>query len=289
MAEMTTEASTFEPARSATLLRHAQGRPTRPRTAPRTKPRAEAPRRLDGKVAIVTGSSRGIGRAVASELALHGASVVINYFRSREAAEDVARELNASGARAVAIGAGVAEPDEVRRLIEGTMEAFGKIDILVNNAGVNRDRTIRRLSHEEWREVLSTDLDSIYYCTSAVVPHMIENGGGRIVNISSIIGQMGNVGQANYAAAKAGTIGFTKAVAQELVRYNITVNVVCPGFIETDMVKALSDDVKEKLLERIPMRRFGRPEEVATLVRYLVSEGDYITGQQFNVNGGMYM
>jgi 3-oxoacyl-(acyl-carrier-protein) reductase len=250
---------------------------------------AEPMKALDGKVAIVTGSSRGIGRAVANELALHGASVVVNYFKSRKAAEDVARELNANGARAVAIGAGVAEPDEVKHLIEGTMEEFGKIDILVNNAGVNRDRTIRRLSHEDWREVLSTDLDSIYYCTSAVVPHMIDNGGGRIVNISSIIGQMGNVGQANYAAAKAGTIGFTKAVAQELVRYNITVNVVCPGFIETDMVKALSDDVKQKLLERIPMQRFGQPEEVATLVRYLVSEGDYITGQQFNVNGGMYM
>ena len=244
---------------------------------------------LNGKVAIVTGSSRGIGRAIVKELALQGASVVVNYFKSREAAEDVARELQAQGARAVAIGAGVAEPDEVTRLVEATMGEYGKIDIWVNNAGVNRDRSIRRLSHEDWREVLSTDLDSIYYCTSAVVPHMIDNGGGRIVNVSSIIGQIGNVGQANYAAAKAGIIGFTKAVAQELVRYNITVNVVCPGFIETDMVSALTDDVKEKLLERIPMRRFGRPEEVATLVRYLVSEGDYITGQQFNVNGGMYM
>jgi len=284
-----TEQPPFRPGRSATLLGHAQGRPSRPRASLGINGEAQTTKALDGKVAIVTGSSRGIGRAVANELALHGASVVINYFRSREAAEDVARELKANGARAVAIGAGVAEPDEVKRLIEGTLKAFGKIDILVNNAGVNRDRTIRRLSHEEWREVLSTDLDSIYYCTSAVVPHMIENGGGRIVNISSIIGQMGNVGQANYAAAKAGTIGFTKAVAQELVRYNITVNVVCPGFIETDMVKALSDEVKEKLLERIPMQRFGQPEEVATLVRYLVSEGDYITGQQFNVNGGMYM
>ena len=265
-----TEASASEPGRSATLLRDS------------AKP-------LDGKVAIVTGSSRGIGKAIVKELALQGASVVVNYFKSREAAEDVARELQAQGARAVAIGAGVAEPDEVTRLVESTMGEYGKIDIWVNNAGVNRDRSIRRLSHEDWREVLSTDLDSIYYCTSAVVPHMIDNGGGRIVNVSSIIGQIGNVGQANYAAAKAGIIGFTKAVAQELVRYNITVNVVCPGFIETDMVTALTDDVKEKLLERIPMRRFGRPEEVATLVRYLVSEGDYITGQQFNVNGGMYM
>jgi acetoacetyl-CoA reductase len=281
--------SSFHLAPSATLRHQAEGLPSESMAFLAGNPDAAAVKALDGKVAIVTGSSRGIGRAVVRELARCGAGVVVNYYTSRELAEDLASELRANGARAVAIGAGVAEPDEVKRLIEGTVEAFGKIDILVNNAGVNRDRTIRRLSHEEWREVLSTDLDSIYYCTSAVVPYMIENTGGRIVNISSIIGQMGNVGQANYAAAKAGTIGFTKAVAQELVRYNITVNVVCPGFIETDMVKALSDDVKGKLLERIPMRRFGQPEEVATLVRYLVSEGNYITGQQFNVNGGMYM
>jgi acetoacetyl-CoA reductase len=284
-----TEASPFELGPSATLLHHAQGLASASMASSATNLDAEAARALDGKVAVVTGSSRGIGRAVVRELARCGASVVVNYYTSRELAEDLACELRANGARAVAIGAGVAEPDEVKRLIDGTLAEFGKIDILVNNAGINRDRTIRRLSHEEWREVLSTDLDSIYYCTSAVVPHMIDNGGGRIVNISSIIGQMGNVGQANYAAAKAGTIGFTKAVAQELARYNITVNVVCPGFIETDMVRALSDDVKGKLLERIPMRRFGQPEEVATLVRYLVTEGDYITGQQFNVNGGMYM
>jgi acetoacetyl-CoA reductase len=282
-----TEESTFEPGPSATLLQ--QARPSSPGASLKPGLGADSTRALEGKVAIVTGSSRGIGRAIVRELALHGASVVVNYYKSREAAEEVARELQAQGARAVAIGAGVAEPDEVKRLVEETAAEYGKIDILVNNAGVNRDHTLRRLSHEDWREVLSTDLDGIYYCTSAVVPYMIENSGGRIVNVSSIIGQIGNVGQANYAAAKAGIIGFTKAVAQELVRYNITVNVVCPGFIETDMVTALSDDVKDKLLERIPMRRFGRPEEVATLVRYLVSEGDYITGQQFNVNGGMYM
>ncbi len=244
---------------------------------------------LEGQVAIVTGSSRGIGRAIAVELAAHGVAVVVNYYLNQELAEQVAAEISDKGGQAIVVQAGVAHPDEVDRLVKTTIEKLGRIDILVNNAGVNRDRTIRRMSTEEWREVLSTDLDSVYYCTAAVIPHMIENGGGKIVNISSIIGQMGNIGQANYAAAKAGIIGFTKAVAQELARYKIAVNAVCPGFIETDMVTALSDEVKQALLARIPMGRFGQPEEVATLVRYLVTEGDYITGQQFNVNGGMYM
>ena len=244
---------------------------------------------LEGQVAIVTGSSRGIGRAVATELAAQGAAVVVNYYQSQDLAEQVAAEINDKDGQAIVVQAGVAHTDEVQRLVQTTVEKLGRIDILVNNAGVNRDRTIRRMSPEEWREVLSTDLDSVYYCTAAVIPHMVENGGGKIVNISSIVGQMGNLGQSNYAAAKAGIIGFTKSVAQELVRYKITVNAVCPGFIETDMVMALSDEVKQALLSRIPMGRFGRPEEVATLVRYLVTEGDYITGQQFNVNGGMYM
>ena len=244
---------------------------------------------LEGQVAIVTGSSRGIGRAIAEELAAHGVAVVVNYYQSQELAEQVAAAINDKGGQAIVVQAGVAHPDEVNQLVQTTIEKLGRVDILVNNAGVNRDRTIRRMSPEEWREVLSTDLDSVYYCTSAVVPHMVENGGGKIVNISSIVGQMGNLGQSNYAAAKAGIIGFTKSVAQELVRFKITVNAICPGFIETDMVTALSDEVKQALVSRIPMGRFGRPEEVATLVRYLVTEGDYITGQQFNVNGGMYM
>jgi NAD(P)-dependent dehydrogenase (short-subunit alcohol dehydrogenase family) len=173
--------------------------------------------------------------------------------------------------------------------VEATLEAFGGIDILVNNAGVNRDRTLRRMSIEEWREVLSTDLDSMFYCTQAVLPHMIARGGGRIVNMASIVGEMGNVGQANYAAAKAGIVGFTKAAALELARFNITVNAIAPGFIETDMVTSLPEQVQQKLLERIPMGRFGKPEEVAKLCRFLVAEGDYITGATFDINGGMYL
>jgi acetoacetyl-CoA reductase len=244
---------------------------------------------LREKVAIVTGSSRGLGRAIARELACHGAKVTINYYQHKELAEELLRELQERGCEAICVQAGVAHPDEVQRLVEATLEAFGGIDILVNNAGVNRDRTLRRMSIEEWREVISTDLDSMFYCTQAVLPHMIARGGGRIVNMASIVGEMGNVGQANYAAAKAGIVGFTKAAALELARFNITVNAIAPGFIETDMVTSLPEQVQQKLLERIPMGRFGKPEEVAKLCRFLVAEGDYITGATFDINGGMYL
>ncbi len=245
--------------------------------------------RLDGQVAIVTGASRGIGRAVAKELAEHGAAVVVNYFQSEDQALALVKEITGSGSQAIAVRAGVGHPDDVQALVEKAIEEFEKVDILVNNAGVNRDRTIRRMSAEEWQEVINTDLSSAFYCTNAVIPPMIERNYGRIINMSSIIGQMGNVGQSNYAAAKAGLIAFTKSAAQELARYNITVNAMCPGFIETDMVTSLSDDVKEALIAKIPFGRFGRPEEVATFIRYLVTEGDWITGQQLNPNGGMYM
>ena len=245
--------------------------------------------RLDGQVAIVTGASRGIGRAVAKELAEWGAAVVVNYYQSEAPAEELVGEIASTGGKAIAVRAGVGHPDDVQQMVERTLDAFGQIDILVNNAGVNRDRTLRRMSHEEWQEVINTDLNSAFYCTSAVLPHMIERTYGRIINMSSIIGQMGNLGQSNYAAAKAGLIAFTKSAAQELARFNITVNAMCPGFIETDMVIALADEVKEALIARIPLGRFGKPEEVAAFVRFLCTEGDWITGQQFNPNGGMYM
>lgn len=244
---------------------------------------------LREKVAIVTGSSRGLGRAIARELASHGAHVAINYYRSREQAEQLLCELRENGCDAICIQAGVAHPDEMKRLIECTVAHFGGLDIMVNNAGVNRDRTLRRMSIEEWREVITTDLDSVFYGTYYAVPHMIKRGGGRILNMSSIVGEMGNIGQANYAAAKAGIIGFTKAATLELARFNITVNAVCPGFIETDMVTSLSEEVQKSLLARIPMGRFGKPEEVARLCRFLVAEGDYITGATFDINGGMYL
>ena len=238
---------------------------------------------------MVTGASRGIGRACAWDLAQHGAAVVVNYFTNEEAADKLAGEITGAGGKAIAVRAGVGHPDDVAAMVQRAIDEFGQVDILVNNAGVNRDRTLRRMSVDEWQEVINTDLSSAFYCTSAVVPHMIERTYGRIINMSSIIGQMGNVGQSNYAAAKAGLIAFTKSAAQELARYNITVNAMCPGFIETDMVMALTDDVKAALIAKIPLGRFGKPEEVASFVRYLCTEGDWITGQQFNPNGGMYM
>jgi acetoacetyl-CoA reductase len=244
---------------------------------------------LKDKVAIVTGSSRGLGRAIARDFAEHGAKVALNYYQSREPAEELATDIRANGGECIVVQAGVAHPDECQALIEAAVKAFGGLDILVNNAGVNRDRTIRRMTVEEWREVLATDLDSVFYCTYAAVPHMIERGGGRIVNMASIVGQMGNLGQSNYAAAKAGIIGFSKSAAQELARFNITVNALCPGFIETDMVTHLTDDVKAALIAKIPLGRFGKPEEVAQITRFLCTDGGYVTGAQVNINGGMYM
>ena len=241
------------------------------------------------KVAVVTGGSRGLGRAIVRELADHGCKVVVNYYQSKELAEQLLAELKDKGQEALCVQAGVAHPDEVQALIDATVKEFGGLDILINNAGVNRDRTIRRMSADEWREVMAVDLDSIFHCTRAATPHMIERGGGRIVNMSSIVGQMGNMGQANYAAAKAGIVGFTKSAAQEFARHNITVNALCPGFIGTEMVTNLADEVQQALLAKIPLGRFGRPEEVARLCRFLVAEGDYITGAQININGGMYL
>jgi len=244
---------------------------------------------LTDKVAIVTGSSRGLGRAIALEFGDHGAKVVINYYTNKEAADELAAEMKGKGQDVIVVQAGVAQPDDCNRLIEETVKHFGGLDILVNNAGVNRDRTIRRLSVEEWREVLATDLDGVFYCTYAAAPHMIERGAGRIINMSSIVGQMGNLGQSNYAAAKAGIVGFSKSAAQEFARFNITVNALCPGFIETEMVTNLTDEVKAALIAKIPAGRFGKPEEVAQITRFLATEGGYITGAQININGGMYM
>lgn len=246
-------------------------------------------KRLEGQVAVVTGASRGLGRACAIELAREGASVVVNYFTSPGPAHEVVAEIEALGSKAVAVGGNVGNPEDAKEIIEETIANYGRIDILVANAGINKDKTLKRMTVDEWDDVITTDLNSAFYCVSAAIPHMVEKNYGRIIVMSSIIGQMGNMGQANYAAAKAGLIAFAKSAAKELARNNITVNAMCPGFVETDMVIALSDEVKAALLKNIPLNRFGKPEEVANFVRFLCTEGDWITGQQFNPNGGQYM
>ncbi|MYD65149.1 MAG: 3-oxoacyl-ACP reductase FabG [Chloroflexi bacterium] len=244
---------------------------------------------LEGQVAVVTGGGRGIGRACAIELAREGASVIVNYVSNADAAEATRDMIHEFGGTVVLVKANVADADEASDVVETAVEELGKIDILVNNAGVNRDRTIARLSVEEWDEVIQTDLSSMFYCTRAAVPHMREANYGRIINMSSIIGQMGNVGQANYSAAKAGMIAFTKTAAKELARNNITVNAVCPGFVSTDMVTALSDEIQDNIKSQIPLGRFAEPEEIAALVRFLCTEGGFFTGAQLSPNGGQYM
>ncbi len=246
---------------------------------------------LEGSVALVTGASRGIGAAIAEELGRRGAKVVVNYAGSKEAAQEVAEEISEAGGggEAVTIQADVADPEDAKRLIEETIEQFGRIDILVNNAGINIDRTLRKLSLEDWYKVLQLDLNGCFHTVHAALPYMIEQEGGKIINMSSFVGEAGNVGQANYAAAKSGLFGFTRTAALELARYNITVNAISPGFIETEMVAAIPENAKEKILEQIPLGRLGKPEDIAKAVRYIVEDGDYMTGNILDVNGGVYM
>lgn len=244
---------------------------------------------LNGKVALVTGASRGLGKAIALELGRQGVMVGVNYNNSPDGAEDAAKTINLGESRAIAVQGDVSSFDACQKLIERVASELGPIDILINNAGLNKDRTIRRMTAEEWETVIQTDLNSVFYCTKLVIDGMIERKYGRIINMASIIGQMGNVGQSNYAAAKAGIIAFTKSAAQELARFGITVNALTPGFIETDMLAGVPEEPKAALLARIPLGRFGTAEEVARLVSYLLNDGDWVTGQQLNINGGMYM
>ena len=246
---------------------------------------------LVGQVAVISGASRGIGAAIARELGGHGAHVVINYTRSAGPAEALARELTASDTpgEALTIQANVADEAQARGLIEQTLERFGRIDMLINNAGITRDKTLRRMTSDEWREVIETNLNSVFYCTHAAMPHLLEQQGGKVVNISSIVALSGNIGQTNYTAAKGGLISFTRSLALEWARYNITVNCIAPGFIETDMLAVVPDDIRQQIIARIPLRRFGTPEEIAKAVRFLCVDGDYITGQTISVNGGLYM
>jgi len=244
--------------------------------------------RLDGKVAIVTGASRGIGKAIAAMMAAQGATVVAAA-RGDNAAGTVA-EITAAGGKAEIASADVAEAAAVEALVAGTLERHGRIDVLVNNAGITRDQLLLRMKRDDWDAVIATNLTAAFGLTQAVLKPMIRQRGGRIVCISSVVGQSGNAGQANYAASKAGIIGFAKAVASEVASRNITVNVVAPGLIETDMTKAIAEGARDEWAAKIPLKRLGTPADVAAAVCFLASdEAAYITGQVLAVNGGMYM
>ena len=246
---------------------------------------------LEGQAAVVTGASRGIGAAIARELAHQGASVVINYARSAKPAEELKEELADSdeAGDVLTVQADVAVEEQARGLIEQAWRRFGRIDMLVNNAGITRDKTIRKMTSDDWRQVIETNLNGVFYCTHAAMEHLIEQGGGKVINISSIVALSGNVGQTNYTAAKGGLISFTKSLALEWARYQVTVNCVAPGFIDTDMLAVVPENIRQQIIARIPLRRFGAPEEIARAVRFLCVDGDYITGQTISVNGGLYM
>lgn len=243
---------------------------------------------LTGKVAIVTGGSRGIGRAVSLRLAREGADVAVVFAGNREKAEAVVGEIQEMGRRAVAIQADVSQAEQVDAMVKQVIEAFDRVDILVNNAGITRDNLLLRLKEEDWDAVLNTNLKGVFLCTKAVTRQMMKQRFGRIINISSVVGLIGNPGQANYVAAKAGVIGLTKTAARELASRGITVNAVAPGFIETDMTAVLGEDTREQMLGQIPLGRFGSAEDVAGAVAFLASDdAGYITGQTLNVDGGM--
>jgi 3-oxoacyl-[acyl-carrier protein] reductase len=244
---------------------------------------------LNGKVAVVTGGSRGIGYAVASAFVREGASLTV-CGRDRVALEKVAAELETSGAQVLAVKADVTESAEVDRLIEACLDRFGTLNILVNNAGITRDNLLLRMKDAEWDAVLHTNLKGVFYCTRAALRPMLKQRGGRIINLTSVVGVMGNPGQANYAAAKAGIIGLTKTAAKEVASRGITVNAVAPGFVETDMTHALDPELQGRIRGQIPLGRFATPEEVAELVVFLASDrAAYITGQVIHINGGLWM
>lgn len=244
---------------------------------------------LEGKVALVTGSSRGIGKEVALLLAKEGAKV-LTCSRNLLQAQAVSQDIEKLGGISLAFEVNVANFDQVQTFVKKNIDFFGKIDILVNNAGIAKDAILLRSKEEDWDEVIQINLKGTFNCTKAVAKHMVKQRYGKIVNISSVVGEMGNVGQGNYSAAKAGIIGFSKSIARELAPMGITINVVAPGYIETDMTSRLPEDIKERLKNMIPMQRFGTPRDVSEMVLFLVSNrSSYITGQIFNVNGGMYM
>jgi 3-oxoacyl-(acyl-carrier-protein) reductase len=245
---------------------------------------------LQGRTALVTGASRGIGRAIAIALAEEGADVAVNYVSSEAPARQVVERIQKMGRKAILAQADVSDYPDTYRMAQDILKEFGHVDILINNAGISSDKTFVKMDHASWRKVLAINLDGVFNCTKVLIDQMIKQNWGRVVNITSVIGQIGNFGQANYAASKAGVAAFTKSLAKELAAKGITVNAVAPGFTETEMVDAIPEKVRNKLLEQIPMRRFGKSEEVARACVYLCSrDGDYITGAELSINGGLFM
>ncbi|WP_048602529.1 3-oxoacyl-[acyl-carrier-protein] reductase [Rubeoparvulum massiliense] len=245
---------------------------------------------MEGRVALVTGASRGIGRAIALELAKSGCHVAVNYARQLDAANEVVEQIQAMGQQAIAIQGDVSKVDDVNAMVEEVVKEFGRVDILVNNAGITKDNLLIRMKEEEWDSVMAINLKGVFLLSKAVARIMMKQRYGRIINISSVVGTLGNGGQANYAAAKAGVIGLSKSLARELASRGITVNVVAPGFIETDMTAVLSEEMRASLYQQIPLARLGQPEDVAHVVRFLTSDdASYMTGQTLHVDGGMVM
>ena len=243
---------------------------------------------LSGSVALVTGASRGIGAVIARRLAEAGVKVGVNYLSSPESAEEVVSSIISAGGEALMVEGDVSQEEPAKSTVQQVVSHWGRIDILVNNAGINRDRLLLRMNTDDWDQVIQVDLRGAFLCTRFVMPHLIKQRSGRVVNISSVVGISGNPGQANYAAAKAGLIGFTKSVAREVASRNVTVNALAPGYISTGMVEKLSEDAREKILSRIPMGRFGVAEDVSEAVVFLCSKGaSYITGEVLTIDGGM--
>jgi len=245
--------------------------------------------RVEGKTALVTGASRGIGRAIAVELAREGAKVAVNYATNEAKAQEAAQEIEKLGGTCILVKANLGVAKEARAMVKDVAEKFGHLDVLVNNAGITRDSLLPRMTDEQWIDVIQTNLNGCFFCTSAAIPFMTAQSYGRIVNISSMNGQIAAMGQANYSASKGGIIAFTRTAALELARYGITVNVVAPGYTETDMFAAVPNAIQAQIKSKIPAARFAHPEEIAKAVLWLVADGDYVTGQQINVNGGAHM